>query len=133
MWSILIVVALGGAAVQACLAWGFYEIFLADIVERRNFSSEDWKRLAKDSSDEGRRMRQFMAEDLLKKRDLTGLSQSTIIELLGPGDPDACFSSNRRPCVFSYRLRDQAFVDQNYLVVQFDGNDLVVNASIRSN
>jgi hypothetical protein len=133
MWSILMVVALWGATLQACMAWGIYEVFLAEIFERRPFTSEDWKKLARDTSDEGRRMRQFMAEDLLKKRDLTGLSQTAIIDLLGPGDPDAYFSSNRRPSVFSYRLRDPAFVDQNYLVIRFDGDDFVVNASICSN
>ena len=74
-----------------------------------------------------------MAEDLLAKRNLVGMSQTAIVELLGPGDFDACFSKRSRPYVFSYRLRDQAFVDQNYLVIEFDDTDLVASASLRSN
>jgi hypothetical protein len=71
-----------------------------------------------------------MADDLVKNHRLDNMERSEVLDLLGSPDQGARLSRDSVPCVYSYSL-EPTMNEIRWLVIQFDVEDLVIDASMR--
>jgi hypothetical protein len=94
------------------------------------FDSKGWKELGRPSllTESGTRWQ--MADDLVKNHRLDNMERSEVLDLLGSPDQGARLSRDSVPCVYSYSL-EPTMNEIRWLVIQFDVEDLVIDASMR--